>query len=109
MRISDWSSDVCSSDLLSSLRNGKLGARMVQVVNSDPKAVFSFVRANADDGLLVALNLTGDAKTVRLLDGPYRGKYRDFFSGQTIKLADDASLHVDAWGYRVLQIGRAHV
>jgi glycosidase len=87
---------------LSALRNGKLGARMVPVVNSDPKAVFSFVRANADDGVLVALNFTGEAKIMRLIDGPFRGQYRDAFSDEVLRLDTNASLHVDAWGHRVL-------
>jgi len=87
---------------LSALRNGDHGARMVPVVNSDPKAVFSFVRANADDGVLVALNFVGDAKSVRLLDGPWRGQYRDAFSDETVRLGEGASLTVDAYGWRVL-------
>lgn len=87
---------------LSALRNGDQGARMVPVVNSDPKAVFSFVRADADDGVLVALNFSAETKTVRLLNGPWRGQYRDAFSDETVRLSDDASLTVDGYGWRVL-------
>lgn len=83
------------------LGNGAAGARMVQVVNSAPQKVFSFVRDNGDDGLFVALNLSGQAQTVSLLDGPYRGRYVEWFSGQAVEFGDPASVDIEAWGYRV--------
>lgn len=84
------------------LRNGAAGARMVPVVNSEPTAVFSFVRADADGGVLVALNFSAEALKVKLLDGPWRGGYRDAFSDAPVTLEDGASLAVEAWGWRVL-------
>lgn len=87
---------------ITALGNGAAGARMVQVVNSAPKAVFSFVRADADGGVLVALNFSAEARQVELLDGPWRGRYRDAFSDATVLLRDGASLEVEAYGWRVL-------
>lgn len=88
---------------LSALGNGAAGARMQAVVNAAPKQVFSFVRADATSGLLVALNFSSERQQVKLLDGPFAGDYRDAFNASEIKLAAGDSLAIEPWGYRVLE------
>ena len=87
------------------LGNGADGARMVQVVNSAPREVFSFARKDAAGGVLVALNLSAAAQQVGLVDGPFRGQYREWPSGEAVTLGDDATLALAPWGYRVLVQG----
>src|SRR3546814_3304263 len=59
MRISDWSSDVCSSDLLSRFMGGRfvhlkeIGAAMDEVRKAG-KPVLTFANAYLDDGVQLA-------------------------------------------------------
>ena len=92
---------IALKDEVSALGNGAAGARMVQVVNSAPEEVFGFVRANERDGVLVLLNLSGQPQTVELRDGPYRGRYRERFSGEAVEFGDAAEVTIAPWGYRV--------
>jgi len=83
------------------LWNGHWGATMVQVVNSAPQQVFSFVRQNSADKVFVVLNFSGAARTVTFKDGPFPGKYTEYFSGRAATLDAAAKLELEPWGYRV--------
>ncbi len=89
------------------LGNGAAGARMVPVVHSAPREVFAFVRDDGEHGVLVLLNLSADARSVALLDGPFRGRYREWPEGDPIELTEGAELTLPAWGHRVLVIDRS--
>ncbi|MFM9828698.1 MAG: alpha-amylase family glycosyl hydrolase [Sphingomonas sp.] len=84
------------------LWNGAWGARMVPVVNSAPNKVLSFVRQKGDDKLLAMFNMSAQAQTVTLTDGPSAGRYRDWETGAAVTIADQASVTLPAWSYRVL-------
>lgn len=84
------------------LHNGEAGARMVQVVNSAPEQVFSFVRADDSSAVFVTLNFSGQSQTVKLVDGPAAGKWRDAFGGEQFELARGDELTLPAWGWKVL-------
>lgn len=84
------------------LWNAQWGARMVQVVNTDPGKVFSFVRQNERDKVLAVLNLSAEPRKVKFTDGPYVGRYTDYFTGEKLDLAEGAELALAPWGYRVL-------
>src|SRR3546814_10538872 len=108
MRISDWSSDVCSSDLRDSDGDGAYEARAVFAEN-----------LNAPYGLA----LVGDDLYVANQDSLVRFNYRDGqtrASGQTVKVTDLPSQINHQWTKslaaspdgRILyvgKIGRAHV
>lgn len=83
------------------LWNAQWGARMVQVVNSDPGKVFSFVRNNGKDKVFALMNFSGETRKVKLTDGPYAGRYTEFFSSERIDIAEGAELTLPPWGYRV--------
>jgi glycosidase len=85
----------------SALWNAHWGARMVQVVNSAPERVFSFVRDNGRDKVFAVFNFSGEARTVKFTDGPYAGAYADAFSGERVQFPADAELALPAWGWRV--------
>src|SRR3546814_7892653 len=102
MRISDWSSDVCSSDL-SALRLGqrRLGDRPVLLQGSAGQRRLAGGRA-AEMILFPAIDLK-DGQAVRLLRGE--------MASATV-FNDDPAAQARAFaeaGFRWLQIGRAHV
>lgn len=83
------------------LWNAHWGARMVQVVNTDPDKVFSFVRQNARDKVFAVMNFSAETRKVQLTDGPYAGRYTEFFTGEQADFAEGAELTLPPWGYRV--------
>jgi glycosidase len=83
------------------LWNGDWGARMIQVVNDAPTAVFSFVRMNEHDKVFAVFNFSKEPHAVKLTDGPYAGTYTDFFSGERVTLDESTKLTMDPWAYRV--------
>lgn len=85
----------------SSLHNAAWGARMVRVVNSDLSHVLSFVREDAASKVLALFNLSPDARTVTLTDGPYEGAYRAFRTHEEVHLHEGARVALEPWGWRV--------
>jgi len=84
------------------LWNGRWGAPMIRVPNSNESAVLSFVRAQEDDVVLAVFNLSSEEQTVSFGDGPHHGAYTDAFSGESMTVGASTSLTLPAWGYRVL-------
>lgn len=84
------------------LDNGAWGAPMVRVVNSAPAKVLSFVREVPGDKLLVLINLSGEAQSVTLSDGPFAGTYRDFASGAAVHVDATSQMALPAWGWQIL-------
>jgi glycosidase len=87
------------------LGNGVWGARMIEVGTTDRPAVLAFVRKAGDDAVVGVFNLTQDARSVTLLEGPVAGSYVDFDSGDDVPLDTGTSLEVGPWGYRLLVRG----
>ena len=83
------------------LWNGQYGARMIRAWNSAPDAVFSFVRANAEDKVFVAINFSDEPHSVTFTDAPFTGRYTEFFSGESVAIEEDFELDIEPWGYRV--------
>jgi glycosidase len=83
------------------LWNGRWGARMIHVPNSQPERVFSFVRQNQRDKVFAAINFSSRGQTVRFADSLYHGKYREHFSEQPASLSETTALNLEPWGYRV--------
>ena len=83
------------------LWNGRWGAKMVQVANSAPARVFSFVRASSDSKVFAVFNFSAQPSQVTFSDALYRGDYRDFATGEARSLGADFTLDLPAWSYRV--------
>ncbi len=83
------------------LWNGAAGARMVSVVNSAPRKVFSFVRFGDDDGVFAAINFTPEAQAVTFTERLHFGAYRDYFSGKDVAFDAQSGLQLEPWGYRI--------
>ena len=84
------------------LWNGGWGAAMVDVPNSAPSHVLSFVRRNDRDRVFAAFNFSGRARTAALGDGPYPGSYEDPFSGRRVELRAGSRLRLEPWKFLVL-------
>ncbi len=83
------------------LWNGRWGADMIQVVNSAPSSVFSFVRANDNNKVFAVFNFSDKARKVSFEDRLFTGTYRDFASGEEISLKEDSELELAPWSYRL--------
>ena len=85
----------------SALWNGRWGADMVQVVNSSPAEIFSFVRANDKDKVIAVFNFSTKKQSVSFSGTLYHDDYRDFSSGEELLLGADSKLELEPWSYRV--------
>ncbi len=85
----------------SALWNAAWGARMVNVRNSAPRQVLSFVRANESDRVFCVLNLSPEEQTVTFSDGPQHGEWVDYLDGDDLSVGPGTALTLPAWGYRV--------
>lgn len=84
------------------LWNGEHGARMVQVPNSDQKKVFSFVRANDRDKVFAILNLSAAPVDATFGKTLHHGSYRDFATGEAVRVDAATSIRLAPWSYRIL-------
>jgi glycosidase len=86
------------------LWNAHWGARMLQVRNSAPDHVFSFVRQNDQDKVFAVLNVSDEPQTVTFGAGsgsPGFGAYTDYFSRAAISVDATTQIPLEPWGYRV--------
>ena len=87
------------------LWNAAWGARMIQVPNSSPAAVLSFVRRNEQDSredkVFAVLNFSAAEQTVAFEQSLCHGSYTDFFDGERVDVDTSTRLTLDPWGYRV--------
>jgi hypothetical protein len=86
----------------SPLWNGAWGARMEPVVNDAPARVLSFVRRDESTAVLGLFNFSGEARDLRLLDGPFAGAWRDALSEDRFDLEAGAPVPLAPWSFRVL-------
>ena len=83
------------------LWNGKWGAKMIQVVNSSPDCVLSFVRQNERDKVFAVINFSDSAQVLTFNERLHHGKYTDYFSREEVELSSSSTLELEPWGYRV--------
>ena len=83
------------------LWNGAWGAEMIQVANSAPSSVFSFIRAKQNNKIFAVFNFSAKPQSVSFADTLYQGQYRDFSSGETATLDKELKLKMEPWSYRV--------
>lgn len=82
----------------SALWNGKWGARMIPIKNSNNEAILSFVRENNDDKVVAVFNLSAQSQTVSLLDSKLvEGTYKIFGSNEIQELSTETVLRLQPW------------
>jgi hypothetical protein len=83
------------------LWNAHWGARMIQVPNSAPSQVLSFVRQKDGDKVFAVFNFSNAPQRVTFVDTLYHGRYAAYFSSESVELSDTTQLELPPWGYRV--------
>jgi glycosidase len=83
------------------LWNAQWGARMIQVTNSAPAQVLSFVRQNERDKIFAVINFSDENQIVSFHESLHHGKYVDYFSQEVVELLSNHSLRLVPWGYRI--------
>lgn len=83
------------------LWNAPWGARMIQVVNSEPRSVFSFVRKKDRNRICAMFNFSGQEKQFQILDGPVQGAYRSWQGGGPITLDLGQERVLKPWAFEI--------
>jgi len=87
------------------LWNAHWGTRMINVPNSTPTQVLSFVRQDEQDKVFAVFNFSDQAQAVQFDERLYHGAYRDAFSGEAVEFpqAGPAALKpwLKPWEYKV--------
>jgi hypothetical protein len=60
------------------------------------------VRANANDKVFGVFNLSARPVKVRFRQDLHQGQYRDFDTGEPVRIDADSQLAMAPWSYRVL-------
>ena len=83
------------------LWNGRWGADMIQVVNSSPTEIFSFIRVNDRNKVFAVFNFSTNKLNASFSGSLYHDDYRDFVSGEEVSLGAESKLELEPWSYRV--------
>jgi len=83
------------------LQNGNSGTTFSKIRNDQEKAVYSFMREKDNNKILVILNLSANACTVRFPDGIPSADWVSVFSKDKPQTGTDQSMKMKAWEYRV--------
>jgi glycosidase len=88
------------------LWNGRWGAPMIDVPNSSPEHVLSFVRMNDADKVFAVFNFSAREQAVRFAGGPFVDDYVDHVTGRPQRVRAGTTVTLPPWGYQVLLRGR---
>jgi len=83
------------------LWNAHWGARMIDVPNSAPNEVFSFVRRNDKDKVFVVINFSAKPQTVTFKDNLYQGLYGEFPADVKIELGASSKVTLKPWESKI--------
>ena len=83
------------------LWNAAWGARMINVANSAPAQVLSFVRRNERDRVWAVFNFSDRPQAVTFTENLHHGWYVDFMSGERVLFGEATGVELDRWGWRV--------
>lgn len=84
------------------LYNGPFGATMIQVPNSMQAQVFSFVRQQGKDKVLVLINFSTEAVNVTLFEDLFVGNYVNGLTSEPVSLVTGQVMAIPAYGYQLL-------
>ncbi|MEL7487751.1 MAG: alpha-glucosidase C-terminal domain-containing protein, partial [Pseudomonadota bacterium] len=64
--------------------------------------VFSFVRRNGDEKILVVINFSNEARTVSFDTRLADGAYADFNGDEDVAIDVDTEMSIAPWGWKIL-------
>ena len=82
------------------LHNGVRGASLTEVENTNAQNVFSFIRQNESNSVLVVANLSDETQIFRLSDEFELGQYLAFRTNKSLIVTHD-EMSLPAWGWSV--------
>ena len=74
---------------------------MINVPNTIPHKVLSFVRRNERDKVFAVFNFSNTPQTVTFDETLYHGRYTERFSKEPVELLGSTQLILEPWAYRV--------
>ncbi len=83
------------------LANGRFGATMVRVVNTEPTRVLSFERHNDVDAVFAVFNLSPEPAQVGFPGLPVRGQFVDHRNGAKVTVDDTLVVQLEPWDFRI--------
>lgn len=82
---------------------GDKGGKFIKVASSDDSVVYAFLRKSETNQILVILNLSGQAREVKLKGNEYTGSYQEVFSGRKHKFVAGETIKLSSWGYYICE------
>ena len=83
------------------LRAGDASVQTFRIKTNAPGQVFTYLRKNGNNEVLVTLNLSPQPVNVELQDTIIANVYTDIFTNRSIDLSKQQVLSIPAWGYVV--------
>ena len=74
---------------------------MKRINTSADTSVIAFTREKEGDRVFVIANLTGDVKDCQLKGEAFKGKYKEWFTGEEISLKKGDAVRMKPWEYKV--------
>lgn len=83
------------------LFNGVRGGKLIDIKTNKDTIVYSFSREKMKDKIFVIFNMSNKPIDVSLSSNKMAGRYKELFTGKSIKLKNSASIKLEPWGYKV--------
>jgi glycosidase len=83
----------------SALWNGLSGGPLHKVSTSNDQVVFAFIRQMDNSKVFVVSNLSDTSVKIELTDELITGNYKEFFTGEEIRLKNKTSMDINPWQY----------
>ncbi len=87
---------------VSALWNGPYGATMIQIPNSQMESLFSFIRMQNAEKVLVVLNFSDVACSFELKDAFCEGEYTDILTDENHSIRIDRPVEIGPWQFLAL-------
>ncbi len=86
----------------SALRAGDINV-VTYIIETESKNLFSFLRKNKDDEVLVILNLSGEKSICKPYNEHLTGKFINVFDKNTIDFSQEKNIKIQGWDYKVYE------
>ncbi len=85
------------------LWNGQDGGSISIIQTNEDARVLAFSRDKAENTLISFFNMSNEAVEFTMNTDGFRGKYKNVFTGETIKIKKEFKQSLPAWGYIVIK------
>lgn len=78
-----------------------MGGELTEIPNDKPAEIFTFIRERDGNRVVALFNLSDRAVTSNISFGTATGTYKNAFTGSNETLANNATVDLAPWEYRV--------